>query len=60
VYTAEGAEYFAKLLPKVEKDVFEDCGHFMAIDKPEKTAQSIVTFLNSHFRYSETTSCARN
>ncbi|UJR17638.1 hypothetical protein I4U23_004534 [Adineta vaga] len=48
VYTAAGADYFMKLLPKAEKKILEDCGHFMAIDKPDETAKCIVTFLDTH------------
>jgi hypothetical protein len=28
--------------------IFDDCGHFMAIDKPEETATSILEFFDNH------------
>ncbi|CAF3875210.1 unnamed protein product, partial [Rotaria sordida] len=39
VYAVSGAEFFCNLLPNSECVVFDDCGHFMAIDKPEETAR---------------------
>ncbi len=44
MYTCEGADYFCKLIPHAEKVIFDDCGHFMAIDKAEETALSIINF----------------
>jgi pimeloyl-ACP methyl ester carboxylesterase len=40
-------------MPHAEKIIFDDCGHFMAIDKPEETAESIVSFFNRHSNYKE-------
>ncbi len=37
-----------ELIPHAEKVVFDDCGHFMAIDKAEETAESIVNFCHHH------------
>ena len=51
VYTAEGADYFLQLIPNAEKIVFDDCGHFMAIDKPDETAEHIMDFFNRHCNY---------
>ncbi|CAF4652702.1 unnamed protein product [Rotaria sp. Silwood1] len=48
LYTVDGAQYFSKLIPKSEVIIFDDCGHFMAIDKPDEVADSIVAFLNRH------------
>ncbi|CAF1492081.1 unnamed protein product [Adineta steineri] len=48
VYTFNGAEYFCSLLPITECVIFDDCGHFMAIDKPEETANSIITFIDKY------------
>jgi pimeloyl-ACP methyl ester carboxylesterase len=48
LYTSEGADYFCKLIPHAEKMIFDDCGHFMAIDKAEETTQSIITFFDRH------------
>ncbi|UJR17288.1 hypothetical protein I4U23_004183 [Adineta vaga] len=48
VYAFSGAEFFRDLLPTSECVIFDDCGHFMAIDKPEETAQSILTFFNKY------------
>lgn len=31
-----------------ESVIFDDCGHFMAIDKPEETARSIIDFFDTH------------
>ncbi len=31
-----------------ESVIFDDCGHFMAIDKPEDTARSIMDFFDNH------------
>jgi hypothetical protein len=39
------------LIPKAESVIFDDCGHFMAIDKPEETARSILTFFDNHANY---------
>jgi pimeloyl-ACP methyl ester carboxylesterase len=36
------------LIPNAEKIIFNDCGHFMAIDKAEETAESIINFFNRH------------
>ena len=49
MYTAEGADYFLQLMPHAEKIVFDDCGHFMAIDKPEETAEHIMRFFDRHY-----------
>jgi pimeloyl-ACP methyl ester carboxylesterase len=54
LYTAEGADYFCELIPHAEKIIFDDCGHFMAIDKAEETAESIVNFFERHCNYKET------
>jgi len=51
LYTANGADYFYKLIPQAEKVIFEDCGHFMTIDKAEEAAESIVNFVDRHFHY---------
>ncbi|CAF1017056.1 unnamed protein product [Rotaria sordida] len=51
VYAVSGAEFFCNLLPNSECVVFDDCGHFMAIDKPEETARSILTFFDSNANY---------
>ncbi|CAF1596895.1 unnamed protein product [Rotaria magnacalcarata] len=48
LFTVDGAHYFSQLIPKSEAIIFDDCGHFMAIDKPVEVADSIVTFLNHH------------
>jgi pimeloyl-ACP methyl ester carboxylesterase len=45
----DGAKYFCTLLPNAKSVIFEDCGHFMAIDKPEEVAQSMITFYNEHY-----------
>jgi len=54
VYTAESADYFDKLMPYAEKIIFDDCGHFIAIDKAEETAESIVNFFERHCNCKET------
>jgi pimeloyl-ACP methyl ester carboxylesterase len=36
------------LIPHAEKVIFDDCGHFLAIDKAEETAESIVKFFDRH------------
>jgi pimeloyl-ACP methyl ester carboxylesterase len=38
-------------MPHAEKVIFNDCGHFMAIDKPEETAASILNFFDRHCNY---------
>jgi pimeloyl-ACP methyl ester carboxylesterase len=48
LYICDGADYFCKLIPHAEKIILEDCGHFMAIDKPEDTARSIMNFFDNH------------
>lgn len=35
-------------MPHAEKIIFDDCGHFMAIDKAEETARSILNFFGQH------------
>ncbi|CAF4596288.1 unnamed protein product [Rotaria sp. Silwood1] len=39
VYAVSGVEFFRNLLPNSECVIFDDCGHFMAIDKPEETTR---------------------
>jgi pimeloyl-ACP methyl ester carboxylesterase len=39
------------LIPNAEKSIFDDCGHFMAIDKPEETADCIMKFFDCHSNY---------
>jgi hypothetical protein len=51
VYAFSGAKFFCNLLPKAECVLFDDCGHFLAIDKPEETAESILTFFDNHANY---------
>ncbi|CAF3783114.1 unnamed protein product [Rotaria socialis] len=51
VYAASGAEFFCNLLPNTECIIFDECGHFMAIDKPEETARSILAFFDSYANY---------
>jgi pimeloyl-ACP methyl ester carboxylesterase len=41
------------LIPHAEKVVFDDCGHFMAIDKAEETATSILNFFDRHYNDKE-------
>jgi pimeloyl-ACP methyl ester carboxylesterase len=41
------------LIPHAEKIIFDDCGHFMAIDKAEETAESIMNFFDRHCNYNE-------
>jgi hypothetical protein len=48
VYAVSGAEYFSNLLPNSECIIFEECGHIMAIDKPEDTARVILAFYDNH------------
>jgi pimeloyl-ACP methyl ester carboxylesterase len=36
------------LIPNAKLIVFEECGHFMAIDKPEDVAKNIITFYDEH------------
>ncbi len=48
MYLPNGAEYFCTLIPNAKSIVFEECGHFMAIDKPEDVAKSIVNFYDEH------------
>lgn len=38
-----------KLIPHAEKVIFDECGHFLAIDKAEETAESIVTFFDRNY-----------
>ncbi|CAF4016831.1 unnamed protein product [Rotaria sp. Silwood2] len=40
VYAVSGAEFFHNLLPNSKCVIFDDCGHFLAIDKPEETARN--------------------
>ncbi len=40
-------------MPHAEKIILDDCGHFMGIDKPEETTESIVNFFNRHSNYKE-------
>ncbi|CAF1170303.1 unnamed protein product [Adineta steineri] len=51
VYAFSGAEFFCNLLPTAECVLFDDCGHFMALDKPEETANSILSFFDKHANY---------
>ena len=44
MYLPVGAEYFCTLIPHATPIILQDCGHFMAIDKPVEAALSIVTF----------------
>ena len=53
VYTTEGAVYLSKLLPTNEVVILEDCGHLMAIDKPEETANKILDFFHRHSDHGE-------
>ncbi|CAF4163385.1 unnamed protein product, partial [Rotaria sp. Silwood2] len=48
IYTVSGAEFFRSLLSNSECVIFDDCCHFLAIDKPEETARSILTFFDSN------------
>ncbi|CAF2160290.1 unnamed protein product [Rotaria magnacalcarata] len=51
VYAVRGAEFFCNLLPNTECIIFDECGHFMAIDKPEEAARSILAFFDSYANY---------
>jgi pimeloyl-ACP methyl ester carboxylesterase len=53
LFTFEGADYLCKFMPHAEKIILNDCGHFMGIDKPEETTESIVNFFNRHSNYKE-------
>lgn len=48
MYTADGADYFHQLMPHAEKIVLDECGHFMAIDKPREIAEHILRFFDRH------------
>ncbi|CAM4983275.1 unnamed protein product [Rotaria socialis] len=51
VYAFTAAEYFSNLISNSECIILEDCGHVMAIDKPEDTARSILAFYDSHVNH---------
>ena len=38
-------------MPQAECVIFDNCGHFMAIDEPIKTARTILTFFDDHANY---------
>ena len=48
VYAVSGAEFYCRLLPNAKAVIFDDCGHFMAIDKRLEAAQNIVQFLEEN------------
>jgi pimeloyl-ACP methyl ester carboxylesterase len=50
LYQPIAAEYFCTLIPNAKSILFEECGHFMAIDKPEEVAKSITTFYNEQYK----------
>jgi pimeloyl-ACP methyl ester carboxylesterase len=50
LYLPIGAEYFRTLIPNAKSIIFEECGHFMAIDKPEEVAKSITTFYEEQYK----------
>ncbi|CAF4952042.1 unnamed protein product, partial [Rotaria socialis] len=52
LFTVDGAHYFLKLIPKSEAIIFDDCGHFMAIDKPLEVAENFQLKLKMSKLYS--------
>jgi hypothetical protein len=36
------------LISNAKSIIFEECGHFMAIDKPEDVTKTITTFYDEH------------
>ncbi|CAF2242192.1 unnamed protein product [Rotaria magnacalcarata] len=50
LYIAAGADYFCKLLPNAKSIILDECGHFMAIDKPQEVAECIVIFHDENFQ----------
>ncbi len=50
MYLPIGAEYFCTLIPNAKSILFDECGHFMAIDKPEEVAKTITTFYEEQYK----------
>src|SRR6478609_3761307 len=48
------AQRFADELPGSELKVFEDAGHFVWDDEPQRTTEALVEFLSRHLRRSDT------
>ncbi|XP_054834247.1 monoacylglycerol lipase ABHD6-like [Eublepharis macularius] len=47
VLEASGADILAKLIPNCHVYILDKCGHFITIDRPQKSAELILEFHNS-------------